>query len=134
MYKFKILTIGKTKETWLEEALEEYSKRLKSQAEISWMFAKDDEQLVQLASKEARKICLDASGKLMNSEEFSHYVLGYPRLCFIIGGADGLPEPLKKETSLSLSRLTFTHQIVRLILIEQIYRALEIAKGSPYHK
>jgi len=138
MYRVKIITIGKTKESWLDEALAEYEKRLRAVLQIEWVFAKDDETLQQLVTKEPLYIALDAGGKLLDSEEFSKYLLnhlekGGSRLAFIIGGPDGLPANLKKNT-LSLSPLTFTHQIARLVLLEQIYRATEIAKGSPYHK
>lgn len=140
MYKLRILSIGKTKEQWLEEALDEYIKRLSKTLSIEFLWAKNNEQLIQLATKESNLICLDAGGKLMDSENFSTFILkqfeqGGSRLAIVIGGAEGLPAELKKQTGLiSLSPMTFTHQIVRLILVEQIYRALEIDKGSRYHK
>lgn len=139
MHKVKILTIGKTKEAWLDEALEEFYKRLRAQVQFEWVFAKENEQLLQLCSKEPGLIALDPLGKSLNSLEFSNYLVNKleehgTRIAFVIGGPDGLPEPLRKGEMLSFSKLTFTHQIVRLILVEQIYRALEIARGSPYHK
>lgn len=140
MYKIKIIAIGKTKEVWLETALSEYYKRLKPSAEIEFILAKDDLHLLSLAEKESLVIALDAAGTLMTSEAFSAYLmakleLGGTRLAFIIGGAEGLPQTMKEKYPLvSLSPLTFTHQIVRLVLVEQIYRALEIARNSPYHK
>lgn len=140
MYKIKVLTIGKIKEEWLDQALNEYYKRLKTQADVEFCLAKNDEQLLSWIDKESRVICLDAEGKMLNSEAFSHFLLsqleaGGSRLTFVIGGADGLPRTLKEKYPLvSFSKLTFTHQLVRLILVEQIYRALEIAKGSKYHK
>lgn len=140
MLKLKILSIGKTKETWLDEAIAEYTKRLKPSMTIEWIWAKDNTQLVELASKEPLVICLDPTGSLFTSEQFADFMdqswqKGGSRLTFIIGGADGLPPRLKKDyTLISLSQLTFTHQITRLILIEQIYRSLEIKKGSQYHK
>jgi 23S rRNA (pseudouridine1915-N3)-methyltransferase len=140
MYKIKILTVGKTKEMWLEEGIKEYIKRLTSQAEIDLMLAKNDLQLTTWIEKESHVICLDAHGKLMDSQSFSNLLLtelekGGARLTFVIGGAEGIPEALKRQYPLvSLSLMTFTHQLARLILVEQIYRAFEIAKGSKYHK
>ena len=140
MFKLRILTIGKTKEAWLDQAIGEYVKRLKPAASFDWVLAKDDEQLVQLVQKEPSYICLDPQGKQMPSEEFSHFLMETlvkekSRLTFVIGGAEGLPLSLKKDRqTISLSLMTFTHQLTRLVLCEQIYRAFEIAKGSQYHK
>ena len=141
MYKIKILTIGKTKEPWLSLALEEYTKRLKPSLSIEWCLAKQDEQLALLCEKEAHYICLDPQGKAFSSEAFSAFLQqklleGGSRLSFVIGGAKGLPERIKLRAAalLSLSPLTFTHQLTRLILLEQLYRSLEIARGSSYHK
>lgn len=140
MYKIKILTTGKVREAWLEMAMAEYLKRLKPAAEVTLHIARDDQQLIQWIQKEPRVICLDAEGQLMNSESFSKFVhfhleQGGSRLSFVIGGAEGLPADIKGKFPLtSLSPLTFTHHMARLILIEQLYRALEIGKGSPYHK
>jgi len=140
MLKIKLLTIGKTKESWLEDALAEYLKRLKPVLSFELVLAKNDAELVELAQKEKICICLDPSGKLLSSEEFAEYFFseverGGSKLTFVIGGPEGLPQAmLKKHELLSLSRLTFTHQICRLILIEQIYRAVEMQKGSKYHK
>lgn len=140
MLKIKILSIGKTKETWLEQAFQEYQKRLTSRAQIDCLWAKDNAQLIEWAKKENSYISLDPQGLLFTSEKFSSFLSEQlekegSRLCFLIGGAEGLPEALKKEGKLiSLSPLTFTHQITRLLLIEQIYRALEIERGSSYHK
>jgi len=140
MYKLKIFSVGKTRETWLEEALKEYLKRLKPIAALEFVWAKNDEQLLQLTAKEPLLVCLDPQGTLFTSEQFSAFLhdqltKGGSKLSFVIGGADGLPAELKKNPlQISLSRLTFTHQITRLVLIEQVYRAFEIGKNSPYHK
>jgi 23S rRNA (pseudouridine1915-N3)-methyltransferase len=140
MHKIKILTIGKTKEAWLDEALAEYRKRLKAIAEIEIVLAKDDAALVRAAKQEVTVVCLDVNGKMMDSVAFSQFLMktldeGGARLTIVIGGAEGLPGELREGYPLvSLSQMTFTHQCVRLILVEQIYRAFEIAKGSGYHK
>lgn len=140
MIKIKILSVGKTKESWLDQAIEEYVKRLQGAVSFEFFWAKDDQQLLALTQKEPILICLDPTGKQYSSEEFAHFfdeqcVKGGSRLTWVVGGAEGLPPSLRTHSSLlSLSKLTFTHQITRLILIEQIYRAIEINRGSPYHK
>ena len=140
MLKLKIFSIGKTKESWLEDALQEYIKRLKPFMTIEWIWAKDNSQLTEYASKELTVICLDPEGELLTSQRFASFFdlswqKGGSRLAIVIGGAEGLPSPLKiKYPLISLSRLTFTHQMTRLILIEQLYRSIEISKGSNYHK
>ena len=140
MFKVKILTIGKTKETWLEAALEEYRKRLKSTVQIEFSYVKDNRQLLAIAEKEGSVVGLDPGGIQLSSEAFSQFFVDSlekrgARMTFVIGGPEGLPQDLKtNHFLLSLSTLTFTHQIARLILVEQIYRAVEINKKSPYHK
>lgn len=138
--KVKIISVGKTKESWLDEAFEEYIKRLKPITLVECLWAKNDAQLIEWVSKEKGIISLDPGGALHTSEEFSSFMirqlqLNGARTTWVIGGAEGLPKEVKSLGPLiSLSPLTFTHQITRLVLIEQIYRAFEIDKGSKYHK
>lgn len=140
MLKLKIISIGKTKEKWLNEAIEEYLKRLSPLLHIEFIWAKNNDHLRDLLDKETSVLCLDAGGKPFNSESFAEFlqvqfVKNKSRLVMAIGGSEGLPEDLKmRYCCISLSPLTMTHQIVRLVLIEQIYRAFEIAKGTQYHK
>lgn len=134
MHHIKILTIGKTKEPWLIDALGEYKKRLTPHAKISLELVRSDDALVQKATSEPNLICLDPAGKTHTSESFATLIAAHSRHTFVIGGPDGLPPPLRTYPLLSLSALTFTHQITRLILYEQIYRAFEINRGSSYHK
>lgn len=140
MLKLKLISVGKTKEKWLEEAFQEYVKRLRPFVQIECLWAKDSPQLVEWAQKETFYLCLDPQGRTFTSEEWAQFLLQKwekegSRLTLIIGAAEGLPQELKQKGELiSLSALTFTHQITRLVLIEQIYRAIEIKKGSHYHK
>lgn len=140
MLKLKIISIGKTKEEWLNEAIQEYVKRLSPLLKIEFIWVKTDDQLREFLEKEASVICLDAEGKLFDSEAFAEFIHtkfieSKSRLTLAIGGAEGLPHDIKSQhLCISLSPMTMTHQIVRLVLIEQIYRAFEIAKGSKYHK
>ncbi|MCB1072193.1 MAG: 23S rRNA (pseudouridine(1915)-N(3))-methyltransferase RlmH [Chlamydiales bacterium] len=133
MLKLKIITPGKMKEAWLEEALAEYEKRLTGTVSIEW--------ILKEVEPESPYICLDPNGTSMSSPEFSKFLYKEwercgCRLTFVIGGPTGLsPEILRGASHLiSLSKLTFTHQHTRLILLEQIYRATQIEKGSDYHK
>lgn len=140
MIKIKIISVGKTKESWLEEAISEYVKRLQGVLSFEFIWVKNDEQLIVAASKEPIIVCLDPAGSSKSSEEFALYfkdkvVQAGSRLAFVIGGAEGLPKEIKSRGDLlSLSKLTFTHQLTRLVLVEQIYRATEIIKGTQYHK
>ncbi len=139
MYKIRILSVGKTKESWLDEGVNEYLKRLKPIAQFEFIWTKTEEQLLDLSLKESNIICLDPAGPQFTSEQFSQFLISQleeygSRLSFIIGGPDGLSPLLKKYPLISLSPMTFTHQMTRLLLIEQIYRGFEIAKGSRYHK
>lgn len=136
MFKVKVLTIGRCKEEWLAAALAEYEKRLKGKLSIEWILAKDDAQLIDWALAEPF-IALDPKGELLTSEAWSEKMIKLGlRLTFVIGGAEGLPSQILKQAQFkwSLSPLTFTHQITRLILVEQLYRAMEIERGSRYHK
>jgi 23S rRNA (pseudouridine1915-N3)-methyltransferase len=136
MFKVKVLTIGKCKEEWLAVALQEYEKRLKGKMSFEWVLAKDDAHLTELALEESF-IALHPKGELLTSEAWSEKMvkLGL-RLVFVIGGSDGLSAQIlsKADFKWSLSPLTFTHQITRLILVEQLYRAMEIERGTGYHK
>lgn len=131
--KIKIFSPGKTKEPWLQEALAEYEKRLTGAVVIKW-----DHQNI---NAEEPYICLDPNGIQRTSPDFSDFLYREfekqgSRLTFVIGGPDGLPSNILKRAShsISFSKMTFTHQHVRLLLLEQIYRAVQIHKGTHYHK
>ena len=130
MYKVQIFSISKSKEPWLIQAIEEYTRRLRPILSIHWNISKNEDKLLQALDKEKSYIALDSRGKSVHSEDFSHWLIKTfqhqdSRLNFIIGGAGGLPKEIttKADTLLSLSNLTFTHQMTRVILLEQIYRA-----------
>jgi 23S rRNA (pseudouridine1915-N3)-methyltransferase len=141
MIKIKIITVSKSKESWLQEALSEYEKRLSPFCSIEWMLAKNDVQLEEFSKREGKYIALDPQGKLFDSEKFASWLSKVAvdfdsRINFMIGGPSGLTPTLKAKAAFlwSLSPLTFTHQITRIILLEQLYRAYEINRGSQYHK
>lgn len=140
MFKVKVLTVGKCKEAWIKSALAEYEKRLQGTLNISWIETKNDEQFASYLAQEPF-IALDPNGDMIDSNALSGKLMRLfeekgSRLSFAIGGHEGFPPELLKTAHWrwSLSPLTFTHQAVRFLLIEQIYRSLEIAKGSSYHK
>ncbi len=125
----------------MKEALDEYSRRLSPILSIEWMLVKDDLQLEAHLHKEHSFIALEPGGKMFTSEDFSTWLIQSleakgSRLNFVIGGAEGIPPEISERAlaKISLSKMTFTHQLTRLILIEQIYRAFEIYKGTGYHK
>jgi 23S rRNA (pseudouridine1915-N3)-methyltransferase len=140
MIKIRLISPGKIKERWLEDAIQEYTRRLIAFASFEFVFPKDDKQLSKLLIAEKRLILLDPSGQEMTSVAFSDFFFreveaGGSAISFAIGGPDGLPSQVKKGKALiSLSQMTFTHQMCRLILIEQIFRAFEIRRGSDYHR
>jgi 23S rRNA (pseudouridine1915-N3)-methyltransferase len=141
MFKIKVITIGKVKEEWLRLALEEYKKRISSSVQITWALAKDEKDFLSQCENEGRFVCFDSRGELLTSEEYSKRLSQLLeqngcRLTFLIGGPEGIHQTILKRAiaTLSFSRLTFTHQIVRLIFIEQLYRSMEILANSAYHK
>jgi 23S rRNA (pseudouridine1915-N3)-methyltransferase len=137
MFKVKIIAVGRSKEIWLDMALAEYEKRLQGRLQIEWLIAKESVSLFTYCRKEPLLIALDIKGELFTSEAFSEKWMHLgARAAFVIGGPDGLSQEILKLAHFrwSLSPLTFTNQMARLLLIEQVYRALEIAQGTPYHK
>ncbi len=141
MFKISLYSPGKNHENWLQEAIETYAKRLTPYAEIHWHFPKDNLHMELLLAKQSFYIALDPQGSSFTSGEFSQFLFSEgekrgSRLNFVIGAADGLTSSIKAGASslISLSPLTFTHQITRLILTEQIYRAFTIYHRLPYHK
>jgi 23S rRNA (pseudouridine1915-N3)-methyltransferase len=143
-------------EKWLETAYDTYETRLQSSnVNVETQYHKNDDELMKCIaideSKNHKVVLLDPCGKLCTSETFSNDMYnwleeGGSRLTFVIGGAEGLPQEIKQQQHqrqhkkgghrdmLSLGMMTFTHQFARLLLMEQIYRASEIKKGSGYHK
>jgi 23S rRNA (pseudouridine1915-N3)-methyltransferase len=140
MIKIAIVSVGRPKERWIEEGFEEYCKRMRTYVEVMSTWVRDDAQLEAFLAKEKAVVCLDPKGAMHTSEKFSRYLdkkieQGGARLTLAIGGAEGLPAKVRAQHDLiSLSPMTFTHQMSRLILVEQIYRAFEIMKGTGYHK
>ena len=150
----RIIFVGRVKEEWLREQIEEYVKRLGRFTKIQIDEVKDEkilgndyekikkaegERILKLLSEDY-VIALDANGKALDSPEFAKALKKSndenKRLTFVIGGALGLSDDVLKrcDLKLSLSKMTFTNQMVRLLLVEQIYRAFTILAGMEYHK
>lgn len=158
--KIRILSIGKIKESYLKAGIEEYLKRLKPYTQIEIIEVLDEpikdnasnQDIELVKNKEGKKvlkylkdndylISLDLDKKQFKSEEFARYledkfIQGKSTINFVIGGSYGLSDELKSRAndSISLSKMTFLHQMTRLILLEQIYRAFKINKHETYHK
>ncbi|MDP4109223.1 MAG: 23S rRNA (pseudouridine(1915)-N(3))-methyltransferase RlmH [Bacillota bacterium] len=146
MLAITILCVGRLKERFYTDACSEYLKRLSAYSKTEIIELKegtpDEEKRIREAfPKGAILIALCIEGEQMKSEEFAGrisrwQVNGASRLCFIIGGSNGLPEAVKKlaQERLSLSEMTFPHNLARVVLLEQIYRAFQIIEGGKYHK
>ena len=142
----RIICVGKIKETFYKEAIEEYLKRLQKYHkiiidEIIDSDIKTEGKLILEKIKEKDYvITLEITGKEMNSLEFSEYLnktfIINSNITFIIGGSDGLDNKVKERANykISFSKLTFPHQLFRVILLEQIYRSFKIINNESYHK
>lgn len=158
--KISIITVGKLKEKYLKQGIEEYVKRLRnyakvevievrdekapetlSEAEMTAVKKKEGERLLAHVQPDMHVITLEIDGKMLNSEQLASKmnelaIYGKSKVAFVIGGSLGLSEAVQKRSNLALSfsKMTFPHQLMRLILLEQVYRAYRINRGEPYHK
>ena len=149
----KIITVGSIKEKYLKEAIEEYQKRLKKYTDLEIIEIKEEGLLPakQAMEKEAEKIkkyinekeyiiTLEIEGKELTSEELSKKIedimIINSNITFIIGGSYGIDKSIKDKAKyhLSFSKMTFPHQLFRVLLLEQIYRAFKIMNNESYHK
>ena len=146
----KIICVGKLKEKYLKEAKEEYLKRLSRYTKIEVVelpdynydeiktILEEGKNILSKISDDDYVITLDINGKELNSIEFSEFIdKNISRnMVFVIGGSYGLSSEVKQRSnySLSFSRLTFPHQLFRIMLLEQIYRAFKIINNESYHK
>jgi 23S rRNA (pseudouridine1915-N3)-methyltransferase len=141
MLKLKIIAVGKIKEQNLTSLISEFQKRIRPFAELSIIELKDEglaKEAVKLENYLGQNTyILDETGVMRSSEEFAGFLKkAESELIFIIGGPEGIaPEIKQKSKLISLSKLTFTHEMARLFLIEQLYRAMMINNNrSYYHK
>lgn len=152
MLKINIIAIGKIKEKYIIDGIAEFSKRLskyinlniielQEEVDNSTAIKKESDKILAYLSKtKSYNILLDLKGKFIDSIELSNKLfdltLNYSEISFIIGGSRGVSKEVKEKADylLAFSKLTFPHQLFRLILLEQIYRAICISKNIKYHK
>ena len=158
--KITLITVGKIKEKYLKDAIAEYSKRLSRYCKLEIVEVADEkipdnasdtvedairdkegERILKYIKEDAYVITLEIAGKMLTSEEMAEKieklgVQGTSHIIFIIGGSIGLGREILKRSdyALSFSKMTFPHQLMRVILLEQIYRSYRIIQGEPYHK
>ena len=156
----KLVTVGKIKEKYLRQGIDEYSKRLSRYGKLTMVEVKDEMTPDNLSDREAELIkkkegdrilshldlssyviALEIGGKNLSSEELAEkmeelMVEGRSDVIFIIGGSLGLSEDVlaRSDYKLSFSKMTFPHQLMKMILLEQVYRAFRIIRNEPYHK
>ncbi len=155
-----IITVGKLKEKYLKQGIDEYMKRMSAYAKMEIVELPDEKapetlseiEMLQIKEKEGQRIlakvnpdahviALAIEGKMKTSEELADTLdklatYGKSKITFIIGGSLGLSKEVmqRADEALSFSKMTFPHQLMRLILVEQVYRAYRINRGEPYHK
>ena len=160
MIRITIVCAGKIKEKYLREGIREYEKRLQRYCKLQWAEVADERtienasqaQINEIKEKEGQRfakvipdnafvIALDLQGKMLDSPGLAGkiqniQVNGYSHIIFVIGGSVGISDEILKRADFrwSFSELTFPHQLMRLILIEQIYRSFRIINNEPYHK
>lgn len=143
--KLALVAVGKLKEAWVQEGCAEYAKRVRGKLPLDLVEVKDDAELVRkIPPKDYGRYklwALDERGKELSSEELAASLKqamngGEQGIALVIGGADGLPRDLVARANFtwSLGRLTLPHRLARLIVLEQLYRALSILRGEPYHR
>lgn len=143
--KLRIAWIGKTKEPAIEALTDKYLKRLSHHVDTDGASLKDEAAMLKLAGRDARPtrhslVLLDSTGKQLSSEELAEWLREYQErnplpLLFAVGAADGFSETARKSATLvlSLGKMTLAHELARVVLLEQLYRAFTILKGHPYH-
>ena len=151
--RLKLLWVGKTQEPWVRAGIDEYAGRIRRYMPLEILEAREEkgaqatamrerecERLAKLLPKGARLVVLDERGEQMSSTGFATFLSrsrdqGIQDLVFAIGGAYGFTDSFRDQAfkSISLSKMTLTHQMVRVFLLEQIYRGFTIINGEPYH-
>lgn len=144
MIGIQVICLGKLKEKYYISACEEYLKRLNAYAKVEVIElseSADASEILKKVKNGAYLIPMCIEGEMLSSEGLAGRIAevsnkGISKLCFFIGGSDGLPNEVKNraDLKLSMSRMTFPHHFARVMLLEQIYRAFQINEGGKYHK
>ncbi|MFB1081560.1 23S rRNA (pseudouridine(1915)-N(3))-methyltransferase RlmH [Jeotgalibacillus sp. JSM ZJ347] len=158
--KIQIITVGKLKEKYLKQGIAEYTKRLGaycnieeievadekapenlSEADMQIVKQKEGERILSKIAPDTHVITLEINGKQLTSEQLAKEIdklatYGKSKIAFVIGGSLGLSDEVLKRSDfgLSFSKMTFPHQLMKLILVEQVYRSFRIIRNEPYHK
>ena len=139
--KVTLICVGKVKEKFYRDAIKEYEKRLGAYIKLNTIEINDEKVKVENPSEIAIVITLEILGKNLSSEDFAEKInnlmlSGNSDVALVIGGSYGLSDEVKKRSNyaLSFSKMTFPHQMMRVILLEQVYRAYRIITGTSYHK
>jgi len=148
MLKITILAVGTIKEKYMRDAISDYLTRMERNYKINVIECKEQNTIKEEGDEELSKIpensyvvALDLAGKQLTSPELAEMIAtettrGVSHFTFVIGGSDGIDERITKRANFRLcfSKMTFTHQMARLLLSEQLYRAMKINNGEKYHK
>ncbi len=135
--KLRLVAVGRIAPHF-KDAQEHYLKRLRNLEllEVKKGRNREEEGEKLLLKAKGFLVALDERGKELTSREFARFLEKHPTLTFLIGGADGLSDRVRERADLllSLSKMTFQHDVARIVLLEQLFRAQEINRGSPYHR
>jgi len=154
--KISLIVVGKTTESYLKEGCDIFFKRLKHYTKLDYIeiptnkkfnqlqpverCKKEGEQILKLISNSDHLLLLDEKGKEFSSRKFANFIeqksiQGVQNLVLVVGGAYGFSEEMYQRANgkISLSQMTFSHQMIRLFMVEQLYRAFTILKNEPYH-
>ncbi len=141
MLRVSVLCLGRLKETYYADACREYCKRLAAYCKMDVTELPEDGDMAGRIPKGAYVVALCIEGRKLSSEALAEKLeqlagRGVSRVCFLIGGSEGLPAQVKAQAdfSLSMSDMTFPHHLARVMLLEQLYRAFSINAGAKYHK
>ena len=138
--RYEVVAVGRVKDAALRAACDEYLGRLRRYARVEEREVKDEARLLGALTAEARLVALSRTGEPWSSTELADWTGRWDQdgrdVALVIGGADGLPGVLlaRAERVWSLSALTFPHELARVIVLEQLYRAFTIRRGEPYHR
>jgi 23S rRNA (pseudouridine1915-N3)-methyltransferase len=151
--KIKIITVANKPDSWIQEGIKSYTNKFPKHTKIEWIEIKPEKKFSSIENKKKEEairikthikeypyICLDERGVSLKSLNFStklnNWLQNFPTTIFVIGGADGIDKNLLDGSleNLSLSKMTLPHQTVKLILIEQLFRAFAILSNHPYHR
>jgi len=138
--QYRVVAVGRMKDAALRAACDEYLDRLRHYTRVEEREVKDEARLLGAVPDGSRLVALAEQGESWTSGQLAEWTSRWERegrdVTIVLGGADGLPEPVltHAERLWSLSRLTFPHELARVILYEQLYRAYTIRRGEPYHR